>query len=133
MTLDGQGNIYFLADSKVRMVDTAGILSTVGGTGEKGTEGDGGPAIEVTLADPTGIAVDAEAKFLYIADTANHRIRRIDLGTGIITTLAGKGTVALGQRLDPLEAAAGSREGGGGAGFAGDGARRPPMPCSPNR
>ncbi len=121
VALDGQGNFYFLADNKVRMVDTAGIISTVGGTGKKGSEGDGGPALEATMADPTGIAVDPEAKFVYIADTANHRVRRIDLGTGIMTTIAGKGTVSLGTTLDPLEAAAGAREGGGGAGFSGDG------------
>ncbi len=119
--VDDQGNVYFIADNRVRKIDTSGIISTIAGTGKKGHEGDGGPAVEGEMADPNGIAVDPEGKFVYVADTGNHRVRQIDLTTGVITTLAGKGTVALGAAIDPMRAAAGTREGGGGAGFEGDG------------
>jgi len=119
---DANDNMYFIAESRVRMVDAAtGVISTLAGTGIKGVEGDGGPSIEAKIADPLGLAVDAAGTVVYIADTLNHRIRKIDIATGIITTLAGQGIVALGQNIDPRFSGAGGREGGSGAGFSGDG------------
>ena len=119
---DANDNMYFIAESRVRMVDVAtGLISTLAGTGVKGVEGDGGPGIDAKIADPLGLAVDAAGKVVYIADTLNHRIRKIDIATGIITTLAGQGIVALGQDIDPRFSGAGGREGGSGAGFSGDG------------
>ncbi|MGO0063287.1 cadherin-like beta sandwich domain-containing protein [Brevibacillus fluminis] len=90
--VDKDGNIY-IADSfnhRVRKVDTTGKITTVAGTGTAGYGGDGGPATEAQLKDPTGVAVDNDGN-LYIADYENHRIRKVDT-TGKITTVAGTGT-----------------------------------------
>jgi DNA-binding beta-propeller fold protein YncE len=82
----------------VRKVDRkTGIISTVAGTGEKGFGGDGGPATKAQLSTPHSIALDG-ANNLYIADIANHRIRKVDAKTGIITTIAGNG-----ERLPPVD------------------------------
>lgn len=67
------------------------IITTIAGNGTNGGAGDGGPAVEASLAEPNGVAVDAAGN-VYIADTTNHRIRRVDAGTGVITTVAGTGT-----------------------------------------
>ena len=91
VAVDGAGNLY-IADSgnhRIRRVDGARAITTVAGTGTRGNSGDGGPAIEAQLSSPRGVAVDGEGN-LYIADTSNNRIRRVD-GSGIITTVAGSG------------------------------------------
>ena len=67
-----------------------GRIQRVAGTGEEGYSGDGGPAVEARLRSPHSIALDG-ARSLYIADIGNHRIRRVDLDTGIIETIAGNG------------------------------------------
>jgi DNA-binding beta-propeller fold protein YncE len=59
----------------------------VAGTGEAGYSGDGGPATEATLNGPSGLALDAEHTSLYIADFLNQAIRKVDLVTGIISTV----------------------------------------------
>jgi RHS repeat-associated protein len=82
----------FMADtnnSRIRKVDKAGIISTVAGTGEHGFSGDNGPATQAMLYSPKGIACDDQG-YLYIADSSNHRIRKVD-PAGIITTIAGNG------------------------------------------
>ena len=93
VAVDGSGNVY-IADSenyRIRKVDAAtGIITTVAGTGEFGYNGDGIAATEAMLAGPQGVVVDSAGN-LYIADTNNGRIRRVDAGTGIITTVAGNG------------------------------------------
>jgi DNA-binding beta-propeller fold protein YncE len=66
------------------------IITTVAGTGEKGFAGDGGPAATAVLNGPFDVAFD-RAGNLYFSDTFNHRIRRIDARTGVITTIAGSG------------------------------------------
>lgn len=94
LAVDAEGNLYISDDvtHRVRRVDKAtGIITTIAGTGVSGFSGDGGPAAEAQLAKPYGMALDG-AGHLYIADSDNHRIRRIDLATGIITTVAGTGT-----------------------------------------
>jgi hypothetical protein len=92
VALDGAGNLY-LSDTlndRVRRVDAVtGIITTIAGTGTIGFAGDGGPGTQALIASPAGMAVDG-AGFLYFADTGNHAIRRIDLVTGIITTVAGQ-------------------------------------------
>src|SRR5215469_10651684 len=68
-----------------------GTITTVAGNGTSGFCGDGGPATSACLAFPEGVAVDASGN-LFIADPFNHRIRRVDAATQIITTAAGNGT-----------------------------------------
>lgn len=75
----------------VRRIDFAtGQVSRVAGTGAKGYSGDGGPALEATMDGPKEIATDSAGN-VYVVDTENGAIRKIDIKTGIITTVAGKG------------------------------------------
>lgn len=74
---------------QVRKIDTEGIITTIAGTGEVGSSGDGGPATEATLNGPDGLAIDAEGN-IYVTEYIGHRIRKID-AEGIITTVAGTG------------------------------------------
>ena len=83
---------YYIADSfnhRIRRVAPDGTISTVAGNGVQAFGGDGGPAVNASLRDPTGVAVDSDGN-LYIADAANDRIRKVDLN-GTITTIAGNG------------------------------------------
>ena len=93
IALDASGNLY-IADSahhRVRLVDGAtGTITTVAGTTSTGFSGDGGPATTANLNSPQGVAVDGSGN-LYISDTFNHRVRRVDAATGVITTVAGDG------------------------------------------
>ena len=66
-----------------------GAITTVAGTGEPGCSGDGGPAIRATLNEPKSVTLAGHC--LYIADAENHRIRKVDIATGVITTVAGQG------------------------------------------
>jgi len=94
VTVDGAGNLYIAdtGNNKVRKVTAAtGIISTVAGTGTAGYNGEGSPAASYQLNQPQGVSVDAGGN-LYIADTYNHRIRRVDAQTGTISTVAGNGT-----------------------------------------
>ena len=91
VAVDTSGNLY-IADKdnhSVRKVDTSGTITTVAGNGAYGSTGDGGPATSALLNQPNGVAVDAGGN-LYIADSANNRIRKITSGT--ITTVAGTGS-----------------------------------------
>lgn len=94
LAVDAGGNVY-LADThnqRVRRVDAVtGVITSVAGTGQPGFSGDGGAAAGAALRLPRGLAVDAGGG-LYLADSSNHRIRRIDLPAGSITTIAGDGT-----------------------------------------
>jgi len=88
---DQSGNLY-IADTwadRIRRIDSHGTISTVVGTGEEGRSGDGGPAIEARLNRPRGVAIDDSGN-IYIADTENHLVRRVD-ASGTISTLAGTG------------------------------------------
>ena len=78
-------------DNRIRKVDgLTGLITTVTGTGHGGYSGDGGPAASAELKNPMGVSVDGSGN-IYIADTDNHRVRKVDGGTGIITTVAGIG------------------------------------------
>lgn len=72
------------------MADAASTITSVAGTGEKGFAGDGGPAEKAKLDQPFDVAFDTSGN-LYFSDTNNHRVRRVDAKTGIITTVAGNG------------------------------------------
>lgn len=93
IVFDAQGNLYIAetASHAIRKVDTTGNLTTIAGTRTQGFGGDNGSATAAELDSPQGVAVDANQN-LYIADTHNHRIRKINLTTGIVTTIAGTGT-----------------------------------------
>ncbi|HEY4411101.1 MAG TPA: hypothetical protein VGO87_14575 [Acidimicrobiia bacterium] len=77
------------ANDRIREIDENGIIRTIVGTGVGGFGGDGGPATQAKLNDPKGILYDADGN-LYIADTSNDRIRKVDTA-GIITTVVGTG------------------------------------------
>ncbi|GAB4056079.1 NHL domain-containing protein [Spirosoma litoris] len=92
ITVDATGNL-FIADAlnhRIRKVATDGTISTVAGTGIQSFGGDAGPATNAQLANPTGVAVDASGQ-LFIADLANHRIRKVATD-GTISTVAGTNT-----------------------------------------
>jgi sugar lactone lactonase YvrE/pimeloyl-ACP methyl ester carboxylesterase len=94
VAFDGDGNM-FIADSNnsvIRRVDAAtALITTVVGNGTAGYSGDGGPATNAQLSRPSQLAFDGQAN-LYIADSNNGRIRKVDSGTMNITTVAGRGT-----------------------------------------
>ena len=91
VAVDVQGNIY-IADTEnnaIRMVTkSTGNITTVAGAGSIGNSGDGGPATSAMLNHPYGVAVDVQGN-IYIADTNNNVIRKVNISTGIITTVAG--------------------------------------------
>lgn len=93
VALDGSGSVY-VCDShnhRVRRVDAVtGVITTVVGTGAAGFAGDGGAATAAMLDLPVAIAVDGTGN-LWVADAREHRVRRVDAGTGVIRTVAGTG------------------------------------------
>lgn len=116
VVMDRYGNL-FLCDTdhhRIRRVDAvSGRISTVAGNGTAGYSGDGSQATLAMLDLPVGVAIDAAGN-LYIADTNNQRVRRVDAVTGVITTLAGTGTAgysgdggqaSLARITDPLDVA----------------------------
>ena len=94
VVIDRSGNIY-VADRlnrRVRRIDGAsGVITTLAGDGSGQYSGDGGPSAQAGLAEPNGLALDRDHRRLFIADVADHRVRAIDLVTGVITTFAGTG------------------------------------------
>lgn len=110
VAFDGAGNMYVLdaVNYRIRRVTTDGIISTVVGTGARGFSGDGGPATNAAIdigpsGDRGSLKVTSEGT-LYLCDSSNRRLRRIDGATGIITTIAGGGTNA-GDNVPALSAA----------------------------
>jgi sugar lactone lactonase YvrE len=89
VALDGAGNLYIAdyGNGRIRKVDTSGYITTVAGTNRYGYSGDGGAAANAILYCPFGVALDASGN-LYIADTSDNRIRKVDTN-GIISTVAG--------------------------------------------
>ncbi len=90
---DKAGNTYIseMLGLRIRKIDAkTGILTTLAGTGEKGKGGDDGPAAKAQFDAPHHLAVGPNGD-VYIADTDNHRVRKIDAKTGVITTIAGTG------------------------------------------
>jgi sugar lactone lactonase YvrE len=92
VAVDRVGNLY-IADAfnnRIRKVNARGVIATVAGNGDARFSGDHAAAVSASLSAPFGVAVDAVGN-LYIADTSNHRIRKVDI-SGMITTVAGNGT-----------------------------------------
>jgi sugar lactone lactonase YvrE len=91
---DAKSDLFIvdMRNARVRKVDmTTGLISTVAGTGEEGFSGDGGPATQAQLKMPHSIQFDARGD-LYICDIGNHRVRKVDMKSGVIRTIAGDGT-----------------------------------------
>ena len=91
---DAAGHLYIAERDNhvVRKVDgRTGIITTCAGTGEAGFSGDGGAASRAQLRQPHSIAVDRRRARLLICDIGNHRIRQVDLATGVIDTIGGTG------------------------------------------
>jgi hypothetical protein len=79
-------------NSRIRKVTVStGVITTVAGTGTSSYSGDNGPATSATLNYPASIVLDSVGN-IYIADQMNHRIRKVTVSTGIMTTFAGTGT-----------------------------------------
>jgi len=89
LAVDNQGNLYLaeVLNSDVRKIDTNGIITTVAGNQQFGFSGDGGPATQAQFNGPTDVRVDP-AGDLYIVDSSNNRVRKVD-ATGTITSIAG--------------------------------------------
>jgi streptogramin lyase len=88
---DSDGHMYVveMQNHVVRRVDAqTNVISTVAGVGRRGFGGDGGPAVQAAFSSPHSIALDGRGN-LYVADIGNHRVRRIDLRTGVVDTVAG--------------------------------------------
>ena len=113
VAVDGAGNVYIADQSnhRIRKVDSSGIITTIAGTGAgQRFSGDGGPATAARLASPRGVAVDGAGN-VYIADSNNQRIRKVD-SSGIITTIAGTEEQGFGGDGGPaVEAQLGSPRG----------------------
>ena len=93
VALDSDGSLYIAdgANNRIRKVDSNGTITTVVGTGRTEFSDDGDPAHKASLSMPYSIALDGEGN-LYVVDTGNYRVRRIDASTGVITTVAGNGS-----------------------------------------
>ncbi len=87
IAVDSQAALYIVDNNRVRKVDTNGIISRVAGNGTFGFSGDGGPATQAQLNHLRNIALNSQGN-LFIADTGNNRVRKVD-ANGIITTIAG--------------------------------------------
>jgi sugar lactone lactonase YvrE len=102
---DSEGNVYLVlreGNAVYRLDRGAGRMVRIAGSGETGFTGDGGPALQATFNGPKGIAYSASDHSLYIVDTENHAIRRMDLASGILSTVLGTGERGDGPDGDPL-------------------------------
>ncbi|WP_300681196.1 putative Ig domain-containing protein [Nocardioides sp.] len=90
VAVDAAGNVFIADtyDNRILKVTPAGVITLVAGTGKAGYTGDGKAATAARLSFPAGIAVDARDN-VYVADSSNNVVRRVDAGTGVITTVAG--------------------------------------------
>jgi uncharacterized protein (TIGR03437 family) len=91
LALDSSGEVFFAenGDSRIRKIDTKGIITTIAGNGTAGFTGDGSAGANAEISFPTGVAVDSSGN-VFIADSVNRRIRKLASG-GTITTVAGNG------------------------------------------
>src|SRR5262249_22376944 len=107
LVVDSAGTVY-IADGdahRVRKIDSSGNMTVIAGQGRSASSGDASIlAVNSPLNDPTGVALDPTGKILYIAERDANKIKRLDLTTGMLTTIVGFG---------------------GRAGWAGDGALTP--------
>jgi sugar lactone lactonase YvrE len=90
LVVDAFGNMFIADSNRVRKVGAGGTITTLAGNGIAGFSGDNGPAVSGQMNSAEGLAVDAAGN-LYVVDTGNQRVRKIDT-SGIMTTVAGSGT-----------------------------------------
>ena len=92
VSIDAMGRVYEAeANNRIRMISTTGIISTVAGNGIGGFSGDNGPATAAQIGLPPSVTVDASGN-IFIPDANNGRIRKVNISTGIISTIAGNGS-----------------------------------------
>ena len=96
IAVDGSGNVYFAdyTNNVIRKINPGGIISTIAGNGIGGYSGDGSSATDAKLFTPYGVAADSLGN-IYIADTYNQRIRKVNT-SGVISTFAGTGVAGFG-------------------------------------
>lgn len=94
VAFDASGNMYIaeFTGNYIRKVSSAGIISTIAGTGTASSTGDGSAASSATLNNPSGIAIDGSGN-IFIAEASGNRIRKINT-SGIISTIAGTGAAS---------------------------------------
>ncbi len=112
VALDGSGRVVIAdtGNNRIRRIETDGTITTIAGNGLAGAAGDGGPATAARLSDPWAVIYDSGGAFL-IADHGNDKVRRV--GTdGVISTIAGTGTVGLSGDAGPAVAAKLNHPGG---------------------
>lgn len=92
VTRGPDGALYYCeyTGQRIRRISPDGVISTIAGNGKTGYSGDGGPALEATFNKPHEIRFDS-AGDLFVVDMVNHAVRRIDMKTGRISTIAGTG------------------------------------------
>jgi DNA-binding beta-propeller fold protein YncE len=93
VAIDRSGRVFFAdrLNRRVRVIDASGIVLTLAGDGSGVYSGDSGPAAQAGLVEPNGLALSPDQSRLFIADVAGHRVRVVDLSSGIIETFAGTG------------------------------------------
>ena len=99
VAVDADGNLFIsdLSNQRVRKVDAAtGIITTIAGNGTYGCSGNSGPATSAMIANPEQLALDASGN-LYIAEQGANVVAKVDLSTGVISTIAGNGTAGKGN------------------------------------
>jgi DNA-binding beta-propeller fold protein YncE len=105
VAFDSDGSWYVCEHKGERIVRVSqSETALVAGTGEAGFSGDGGPASQAAFFDPHAVVM-GPGRQLYVADTRNHRVRRIDLRTGVVTTIAGNGSAGYAGDGGPATAA----------------------------
>jgi streptogramin lyase len=105
LTMDRSGNLWLVTregNQVLRLDLRTGVIRQAIGTGEKGFTGNGGPARQAILSGPKNIAA-GPATDIYLADTENHAIRRLDVSHGTIELVTGTGTLGTAVSCDPLQ------------------------------